>query len=115
MFLPARGAGVLEIREIRRLRDPEGPLWFRGYAEGLRSMTAQVNSFLDSMKLARIVVAHTPTAERRAVTRYGGRVVTIDTGMLASHMRAQRARNRRGFAKAIYPDGEAELDRPKPH
>ena len=62
------------------------------------------------MKLARIVVAHTPTAERRIVTRYGGRVVTIDTGMLAYCHRACPARSKSsGIVWAIYPDGEVEL------
>ena len=77
-----------EILEIAKwsLIDPEGPLWFRGYATWPEDTTAaQVTAFLDQMKLARIVVGHTPTTDRRIVARYGGRVVTIDTGMLASY------------------------------
>ena len=77
--------------------------------------SAQVTAFLDQMKLARIVVGHTPTNDRRIVTRYGGRVVTIDTGMLASaYMGVPSALEIVGTRmKAIYPDGEVELTLPK--
>ena len=92
--------------------DAEGPLWFRGYALWQEDTTAaQVTACLDQMKLARIVVAHTPTTERRIVVRYGGRVVTIDTGMLASHYKGvpSALEITGGRMKAIYPDGEVEL------
>ncbi len=98
------------------LIDPEGPLWFRGYATWPEDTTAaQVTTFLDQMKLARIVVAHTPTTERRIVSRYGGRVVTIDTGMLASFYKGVPSALEIVGArmKAIYPDGEVELTLPK--
>jgi hypothetical protein len=94
------------------LIDPEGPLWFRGYATWSEADTAaQVTAFLDQMKLARIVVGHTPTVDRRIGTRYGGRVITIDTGMLASHYKGKPSALEivEGRIKAIYPDGEAEL------
>jgi hypothetical protein len=70
-----------------------------------------VTAFLDQMKLARIVVGHTPTVDRQIGTRYGGRVVTIDTGMLASHYKGKPSALEivEGRMKAIYPDGEAEL------
>jgi hypothetical protein len=101
---------MLEITKWSLL-DSEGPLWFRGYALWPEDTTAaQVNSFLDSMKLARIVVAHTPTADRRIIARFGGRVVTIDTGMLAYYKGIPSALEIAGDRmKAIYPDGEVEL------
>jgi hypothetical protein len=65
--------------------DPEGPLWFRGYAQWQEAETApQVLALLDSLKIARIVVAHTVTPDRKIGTRFDGRVYLIDTGMLAS-------------------------------
>jgi hypothetical protein len=94
------------------LVDPEGPLWFRGYATWAEETTApQVTGFLDQMKLSRIVVGHTPTTERRIVTRYGGRVVLIDTGMLAATYNGVPSALEivGGRLKAIYPDGEVEL------
>jgi hypothetical protein len=97
------------------LIDPEGPLWFRGYASSDEASTAtQVTTFLDSLKVARIVVGHTPTADRQIVARYGGRVVVIDTGMLAAYKGQPSALEIVGpRLKAIYPDGEVELTPPK--
>ncbi len=94
------------------LIDPEGPLWYRGWATSPEDATAaQVLPFLDQMKLARIVVGHTPTGERRIDARYGGRVVVIDTGMLASYYKGTPSALEiaGGRLKAIYPDGEVEL------
>jgi hypothetical protein len=94
------------------LLDPEGPLWFRGYALAPEDATvAQVNAFLDQMKLARIVVGHTPTSDRRIATRYAGRVFLIDTGMLASYYKGNPSALEMvaGRPKAIYPDREIDL------
>jgi hypothetical protein len=67
-------------------------------------------AFLDQMKLARIVVGHTPTNDRRIQTRFGGRVATIDSGMLASFKGNPSALEIAGDRlKAIYPDSEVEL------
>ena len=96
--------------------EPEGPLWFRGWATWPEDSTAaQVTAFLDQMKLTRIVVGHTPTADRRIVVRYGGRVVTIDTGMLAPYFmgNASALEISGTRMKAIYADGEVDLTLPK--
>lgn len=96
--------------------EPEGPLWFRGWANWPEDSTAaQVTAFLDQMKLTRIVVGHTPTADRRIVVRYGGRVVTIDTGMLAPYFmgNASALEISGSSMKAIYADGEVDLTLPK--
>lgn len=98
------------------LIDPEGPLWFRGYATWPEDTTMpQVTTFLDQMKLARVVVGHTPTIDGRIATRFGGRVVAIDTGMLASYFMGNPSALEivDGRMKAIYPDGEVELSLPK--
>jgi hypothetical protein len=94
------------------LVDPEGPLWFRGYAQWPEEESAaQVNALLDHLKVARIVVGHTPTRDRRILTRYGGRVALIDSGMLASAYKGNPSALEitGGRMKAIYPDREVEL------
>ena len=94
------------------LVDPQGPLWYRGWAQAPDDATAApMVAFLDQMKLTRIVVGHTPTSDRRIHTRFGGRAVTIDTGMLASFfMGNPSALEISGDRlKAIYPDSEVEL------
>lgn len=103
--------GVLDIAKWS-LVDPEGPLWFRGYANWDEAATApQVAALLDQLKLSRIVVGHTPTPDRRVVVRYDGRVLIIDTGMLTSYYKGQPAAIEMAGerVKAIYPDGEVEL------
>ncbi|MGQ0732976.1 MAG: hypothetical protein ACT4QD_04890, partial [Acidobacteriota bacterium] len=100
------------------LVDPEGPLWFRGYASWDEEETsAQVLEYLKRLKLARIVVGHTPTPDRRIAVRYGGSVAVIDTGMLTAYYKGlPSALEILGTQmKAIYPDGETDLSaRPQP-
>ncbi len=96
--------------------EPEGPLWFRGWASWPEESTAaQAMAFLDQMKLTRIVVGHTPTADRRIGVRYGGRVVMIDTGMLAPYFMGNASALEIVGArmKAIYADGDVDLTVPK--
>jgi hypothetical protein len=111
LFLLREAQALTKIAEWN-LIDPEGPLWFRGYATWPEAdTTTQVTTFLDQMKLVRIVVGHTPTADRRIGARYAGRVVTIDTGMLASHYQGKPSALEiaEGRMKAIYLDGDVEL------
>lgn len=116
--LPALNAPLLkdaqDLLEIATwsLIDPEGPLWFRGYATWDEAATApQVTAFLDQLKLTRIVVGHTPTTDRRMHTRYGGRVVVIDTGMLRSYFKGNPAALEIAGPqlKAIYLESEEPL------
>lgn len=92
--------------------DPQGPLWFRGYAQWQESETApQVFAFLDAMKLARVVVGHTVTPTRKITPRYDGRVLLIDTGMLTDVYSGTPAALdlTGGTLKAIYPTEEVVL------
>jgi Calcineurin-like phosphoesterase len=105
-----------ELMEIGKwsLIDPEGPLWFRGYAQWDEATTgAQVTTFLDQLKLTRIVVGHTPTTDRKIQTRYQGRVILMDTGMLRSvYEGTPSALEISGKTlKALYPDAEQPLSR----
>jgi hypothetical protein len=82
---------LAEARQILQvgtwaLLDPQGPLWFRGYAtapddEGSRRT---VGALLDRLGAQYLVLGHTPAADGRIRARFGGRVFLIDTGMLAS-------------------------------
>jgi hypothetical protein len=63
---------------------PQGPLWFRGYADWTE---AEGNGHIARLKhrlgIERFVVAHTVLEPPgRVRTRFGGQVVLIDTGML---------------------------------
>jgi hypothetical protein len=59
-----------------------GPLWYRGLAsEPEESFAPTVASILMRMGARAIVVGHTPSPGK-IVTRFGGRVVQIDSGML---------------------------------
>ena len=94
------------------LIDPQGPLWYRGWAQAPDDATsAPMVAFLDQMKLTRIVVGHTPTNDRRIHVRFGGRAVAIDTGMLASFFMGNPSALEivGDKLKAIYPDSEVEL------
>lgn len=94
------------------LVDPDGPLWFRGYAQWEELTTAQhVFGFLDAMKLSRVVVGHTVTPTRKIMPRFGGRVVLIDTGMLTQTYNGTPAALEiaGNSLKAIYPTEEVVL------
>lgn len=60
----------------------DGPLWYRGLAtEPEDTFAPTLETILQRLQARAIVVGHTPT-EGRIQTRFGGRVVQIDTGML---------------------------------
>lgn len=69
------------------LLNTDGPLWYRGlvFSEptGEPAVTAeQVTAILEGLGATRIVVGHTPPVDYRIRSRFDGRVVQIDTGML---------------------------------
>lgn len=70
--------------------DPEGPVWFRGFAQWSESEgQAATTVVLDRFGVSRAVAGHTPTSTRRIVSRFDNRVFLIDTGMLASAYHGQ--------------------------
>jgi hypothetical protein len=92
--------------------DPEGPLWFRGYAQWEEAEASpRVLAFLDTFKLARIVVGHTVTTDRKITPRFAGRVLLIDTGMLTRAYKGTPSALdiTSGTLKAIYPTEEVVL------
>jgi hypothetical protein len=72
--------------------DPEGPLWFRGYARWSQAeWTPQVSRLLARFGARRIVVGHTVPPSKLITPRFDGQVFLIDTGMLTSCYEGGRA------------------------
>jgi hypothetical protein len=68
-----------------------GPLWFRGYAQWTDAEGApQIDRLTEAFATMRFVVGHTPQAGQ-IVSRFGGKVLLIDTGMLSSYFTGGRA------------------------
>ncbi len=66
------------------LFDPNGPLWFRGYAKwNDDELRAFVQPLIERIGIDGIVVGHTPRKSQRIENRLNGRVMLIDTGMLS--------------------------------
>lgn len=64
----------------------ESPLWYRGTVYCNPLLEAPVlNSALERLGAARLVVGHTPTGDRRARALLDGRLIMLDTGMLAQY------------------------------
>ena len=60
-----------------------GPLWYRGLAQEPEDEFAPtLTAILEQIKARAFVIGHTPVLPGRIVTRFGGRVVQIDGGML---------------------------------
>jgi hypothetical protein len=89
---------------------PDGPLWYRGSSLNPDAEERPlVDEVLAHLGAASVVVGHTPSHTTRVVTRFDGRVVMADTGMLATHYegRASAVEIRNGQLLAVYP-GEGE-------
>lgn len=79
------------IKEFLELADaPElgvdGPLWYRGSVY-CRPIVEQpkLTAALTALGADRVVVGHTPTENRRVDSLYDGKLVMLDTGMLADY------------------------------
>jgi hypothetical protein len=60
--------------------DQEGPLWYRGLAQGDPALAGHLEGVLKRHGCRRMVIAHTVT-DGLVMPRYGGRLVMIDVGM----------------------------------
>jgi hypothetical protein len=61
--------------------DPDGPLWFRGLAQGDENALAEhVTAVLEKLRAKRIVVGHT-VSRQGVASRFQGRVVLTDIGL----------------------------------
>jgi Calcineurin-like phosphoesterase len=95
------------------LINPNGPLWYRGFAtlsgEEGRSL---VDKVAGRYKARRFVVGHTMPASMRITPRFSQRVFLIDTGMLSSVYKGGRASAleiQGDNVTAIYADGQVAL------
>ncbi len=82
-----------------------GPLWYRGYAQGEESeMAAHLDKVLRRFKIRYMIVGHTISGSKRITPRFDGRLFMIDTGMLASYFQGRPSALEidGGSFKAIY-------------
>lgn len=85
----------------------DGPVWYRGLAQAPDTFAPNVDEILAEQRARTIVIAHTVTPTGRIVSRFGGKVVEIDTGMQPAYVRGGRASAleiRGGVFTAIYLD-----------
>jgi calcineurin-like phosphoesterase family protein len=109
---PLRLEDLLRI-DAWSLVDPNGPLWFRGFAMWSADVGAiQMTNLLQRYNVAHFVVGHTIPATRRITPRFSAAVFLIDTGMLSSYFPggvASALEILDGRFTAIYADGRTTL------
>jgi hypothetical protein len=74
-----------ELQDLSKLnggiaRDTEGPLWYRGLAQGDESLAPLVDKIRKNFGVERIVVGHT-YASAAITPRFDGKVILIDIGL----------------------------------
>jgi hypothetical protein len=69
-----------------------GPLWYRGtvYCKPLLE-NGVVDAALARLQATRVVIGHTPTGDHRVRGLYDGRIIMLDTGMLAAYFNGRPA------------------------
>lgn len=90
----------------------DGPLWYRGLAQLPEDNSPQIEALLARYGAKRFVIAHTPQLPGRIASRFGGRVIVIDTGLLTTYYKGGRPSAleiKDGRLTAIYPDGREPL------
>ena len=106
------GAAPVPAEKITTLLSAkeDGPLWYRGMAsEPESSFEPMLDSILKRLDVRAVVIGHTPVASGQITTRFGGRVVLIDTGMLNGEFYPKGAASalemRGNTMTAMYQDG----------
>lgn len=94
-----------------------GPLWYRGLAtEPDPAFAPQLDAILAAIDARALVIGHTPVLPGRITSRFGGRVVQLDTGMLSAGFFPEgvpSALELQGdVLTAIYPDRRERLETP---
>jgi len=85
----------------------DGPLWYRGLAQQPDTFAPQVDEILSTQNAKTMVIAHTVVPAGRILTRFGGKVIQIDTGMQPAYVptgQASALEIRNGVFTAIYQD-----------
>ena len=93
-----------------------GPLWYRGLAnDSEEKIATELDSTLMQLRARAMVIGHT-TTPARIVTRLGGKVIQIDSGMVAGQFYPGGAPSALELvgdkATAIYLDRREPLDLP---
>ena len=94
------------------LIDADGPLWYRGLATLPDDQQPAIEALLARHGAKRFVIGHTPQLPGRVRTRFGGRVILIDTGMLSTYYtggQASALELQGGQVTAIYASGREPL------
>jgi hypothetical protein len=120
-FVGAMGAAE-HSATLARLRDeelfsPAGPTWYRGQA--LCYVHAEADALtaaLAALDVDRVVEGHTVSPVGRARTRFDGRVVLLDTGMLAAVYKGTPSALvfEDGQWNVVYADRPGERANPEP-
>jgi hypothetical protein len=108
--MPADGAQLASFLSTRE----DGPLWYRGLAVANEATLAgDLATILERFQARAIVIGHSVAPNGRIVTRFDGRVVQIDTGMLGGTFypggRASALEIHEGRFVAIYEEGREQL------
>ena len=88
---------LMEAQEILKIDtwvsiNPDGALWYRGLATEPDDPTGgPFAALLAKYGAKRFVTGHTPQQNRSINTRFGGRAILIDTGMLANYYKGRPA------------------------
>jgi hypothetical protein len=95
------------------LIESDGPLWYRGLATMPDDQQPAVDALLRRHNARRFVIGHTPQLPGRIRQRFGGLVVLIDTGMLASYFKGGQPSAleiQDGKLTAIYASGREPIN-----
>ncbi len=107
---------IIDLNESE-IQGPDGPLWYRGDV-ACSSLTEndKLDSVFAAIGASRVVIGHTPTVTRRVLQRLDGRVIEIDTGMLASAYKGSgNALVIAGDSLTVVNESGASTDGPLPH
>ena len=81
----------------------DGPVWYRGYDQWSEEEgVPKAEKILEAYNATNIVVGHTVQKTATIRSRFGGRILLIDTGMLSSYYRG-------GKASALVIDGHRKF------
>ncbi len=108
------------LQKIQKLLDlqkwmavsPDGPLWYRGYAQQPEpKLDADLEAMMARLKVRHIVVGHTVVSKTNITPHFGDRVFMIDTGMLKEYFggRASALEIQNGSFIALYAGGEQQV------
>jgi hypothetical protein len=94
---------------------PKGPTWYRGQALCYPYTEAEnLDAALAKLKVSRVVEGHTISPTGRVLSRFDGRVILLDTGMLRSiyHGSPAALAQENGQWAVIYADRPGQLSQP---